>query len=75
MPSKKPNPEGKVLTKDPTKGKKKPATPKKRKPHYVDNKRFLESIIVYKNKVAEAEKAVAAKTKPITAQIESFGVC
>merc|ERR1712026_180433 len=25
--------------------------------------------------VAEAEKAVAAKTKPITAQIESFGVC
>ena len=46
MPSKKPNPEGKVLTKDPTKGKKKTATPKKRKPHYVDNKRFLESIIV-----------------------------
>ena len=45
MPSKKPNPEGKVLTKDPTKGKKKTATPKKRKPHYVDNKRFLESII------------------------------
>merc|ERR1712189_42520 len=25
--------------------------------------------------VAEAEKAVAAKTKPITAQIEAFGVC
>merc|ERR1712126_341076 len=25
--------------------------------------------------VAEAEKAVAAKTKPLTAQIESFGVC
>merc|ERR1712099_69569 len=25
--------------------------------------------------VAEAEKAVAAKTKPIAAQIESFGVC
>jgi|TARA_A100001391_G_scaffold77547_1_gene50107 hypothetical protein len=56
MPTKKPDPEGKVLTKDPTKGKKKTATPKKRKPHYVDNKKFLESIIVYKNKVAEAEK-------------------
>merc|ERR1711992_253334 len=25
--------------------------------------------------VADAEKAVAAQTKPITAQIESFGVC
>ena len=55
MPTKKPDPEGKVLSKDPTKGKKKPAAPKKRKPHYVDNKKFLESIIVYKNKVKEAE--------------------
>ena len=44
MPTKKPDPEGKVLSKDPTKGKKKPAAPKKRKPHYVDNKKFLESI-------------------------------
>ena len=34
MPTKKPDPEGKVLSKDPTKGKKKPAAPKKRKPHY-----------------------------------------
>ena len=58
MPSKKPNPECKVLTKDPTKGKKKPATPKKRKPHYVDNKRFLESIIVYKNKLQRQRKQV-----------------
>ena len=62
MPTKKPDPEGKVLSKDPTKGKKKPAAPKKRKPHYVDNKKFLESIIVYKNKVKEAE--ASGNTEP-----------
>ena len=60
MPRKKPDPDAKknaaVVKALGNQKNKKTATPKKRKPHYVDNKKFLESIIVYKNKVAEAEK-------------------
>merc|ERR1712098_61712 len=36
---------------------------------------FYNRTVTKAKAVAEAEKAVAAKTKPITAQMESFGVC
>ena len=36
---------------------------------------FYNKTVVKAKAVAEAEKAVVAKTKPIDAQMEAFGVC